>query len=307
MRAEPDPPPGLVFADLGFGASRLSGTPTRSGPYAYSGVATDPAGQSGRMIVKLLVSPAETTKPPAAPPQPPAASAPITPPPAALSQPPVASQPPAEQKIARLSPEEKGRALVDTFDGGDCFFVDSPPGETEAHRYQAVGADLAPFRRFDDAYKSEVGVEAKLTVALIAREECPAIDLIRLGTDDREARPRIELANYTVGRGKPLAGTISNLFGRRLYLLLVDNEGVAYRLDAKPQPGGDAAAFSVPLTPDANSATSMQVLLAFASLKPIPALESLRQAPLKPMIGRLIDAARGASASVAGDYFRFSN
>ena len=258
-------------------------------------------------------------EPPDASPAPPLASSPPpveSPPPVAPRSPtdqkmalhPVApAPPPSEVSPARLSPEEKGKAFVNTFDGGDCFFVDSRPGETEAHSYQAVGGDLAPFKRFDSLYKSEVGVEAKLTAALITREECPALDLIRLGADNREARPRIELANYTVGRGKPLAGTISNLSGRHLYLVLVDNEGLAYSLDARPQPGGRDATFSVPLTPNANSAGSMQVLLAFAALKPIPALESLRQAPLKPMLGRLVDAARGASASVAGDYFRFGN
>jgi hypothetical protein len=56
LRAEPDAPPGLVFADLGFGSSRLSGTPLALGSYTFDVVATDPAGQSGRMTVRLLVS-----------------------------------------------------------------------------------------------------------------------------------------------------------------------------------------------------------------------------------------------------------
>ncbi|MBV9290061.1 MAG: protein kinase, partial [Hyphomicrobiales bacterium] len=100
--------------------------------------------------------------------------------------------PPSEvSPPARLSPEEKGRAFVATFEGGDCFFVDSRPGETEAHAYQAFGSDMAPFERFDSLYKQEVGVEAKVTGAVITREECPALDLIRLGAGDRKARPSI--------------------------------------------------------------------------------------------------------------------
>ena len=129
-------------------------------------------------------------------------------------------------------------------------------------------------------------MEADLRAALITAEECPALDLIRLGTANGAAPPRVELANYSVGRGKPLAGTITNLAGRRPYLILVDNDGVASRLDVKMQPGGDGATFNVPLTPDRGSVGPMQVLLVVVSPKPIPVLETLRQARLASISAR---------------------
>jgi serine/threonine protein kinase len=288
LRAEPHEPLGLAFADLGSGSSRLSGTPTTPGPYTFDVVATEPSGLSARMGVKLLVAP-EETQPGTLMPEPSAHTAELNP----------------QQPVESLSPIEKARAFVKAFDGGDCFFIKRRVADGP-HAYQAVGREQEPFQRFDSGYKSAVGVEADLTLAPITPEQCPALDLVRLGAAGGAA-PRIELANYDIGRGKPLAGTISDLGGRRLYLVLVDNNGVARRLDAKTQPGGDAATFSVPITPRADSVGPMQVLLAIVSDAPIPALDNLRSAPLKSAAAHLVDEARRVSASVEADYFKFVN
>jgi hypothetical protein len=289
-------PEGMRFSDLGDGRGALEGAPARAGNASLQVVAANHNGRTAQMLASIAIAEPHHEDAPGH------QAAPLRPP----ARPPAPVNPPPQSETGS-SPDEKTRAFINAFDGGDCFFVDSLRGGP-AHAYQAVGDELAPFHRFDSAYASEFGVKADLTVALIARDQCPALDLIRLGGGARDARPRIELDNYTVTRGKPLTGKVSNLSGRRLYLVLVDNEGAAYKLDARQQPGSDEATFSIPLTPDANSVGSMQVLLALASSKPIPALDSLRQAaPLKPMIARLLDAAREASASVEGDYFRLSN
>ena len=155
------------------------------------------------------------------------------------------------------------------------------------------------------AYTSEVGAEPQLSLRLITPPQCPAIDLIRLGTAAGAAAPRIELANYTVGKGKPLAGTIANLGGRSLVLVLVGDDGLAYRLEAKPSPERDAATFDVPLTPDASSIGPMQILLAIVSAKPIPALESFRSGPLNTIAPQLVGEARSGAVAVGADFFKF--
>jgi serine/threonine-protein kinase len=208
---------------------------------------------------------------------------------------------------APTSPEEKAKAFIASFDGGECFLIEPLPGATKPHEYQAVGRAIEPFRRFDSAYRREVGVEADLTVAPITAEQCPALDLIRLAPSDGRQPPRLRLQNYEVGQGQPLLGTISGLQGRRLYLILVDNDGLVHRLETKADPSGDSATFSVPLTADASSIGPMQMLLAIASYKPIPALDTLHSANLKLIGSRLVDDARRASASVEADYFKFVN
>ena len=175
---------------------------------------------------------------------------------------------------APASPEDKAKAFIASFDGGECFLIEPLPGATNPHEYQAVGRTIEPFRRFNSAYKREVGVEANLTLAPITAEQCPALDLVRLAAPDGRQAPRLRLQNYEVGPGQPLRGTISGLERRRIYLVLVDNDGLAHRLETKVDASGDSATFSVPLTADASSIGPMQMLLAIVSDKPIPALEN---------------------------------
>jgi serine/threonine protein kinase len=284
--------------------------------------------------------PAQMPSPPAAPsqsigmqvstppPSPPTVQAP-TPAPVEHHAAPVAqSPPPAQQTVARVepsppqptslapsgngpspaapaSPEEKAKAFVANFNGGDCFLIEPLPGATKPHEYQAVGREIEPFRRFDLAYKQEIGVEADLTVAPISAAQCPALDLVRLSAPDGQHRVRLTLKNYEVGLGKPLLGTISNLEGHHLYLVLVDNDGVVHKLDTKVEAAGNSATFSVPLTPDANSVGPMQMLLAIASDKAIPIFDTLHSESLKFIASGLVDDVRAASASVEADYFKF--
>ncbi|HEY1885176.1 MAG TPA: protein kinase, partial [Roseiarcus sp.] len=176
--------------------------------------------------------------------------------------------------VAPASPEDKAKAFIASFDGGECFLIEPLPGATKPHEYQAVGRPIEPFRRFDSAYKRELGVEANLTMAPITAEQCPALDLVRLAAPDGRPPPRLRLQNYEVEPGQPLLGTISGLERRRVYLVLVDNDGLAHRLETKVDANGDSASFSVPLTADASSIGPMQMLLAIVSDKPIPALDT---------------------------------
>jgi eukaryotic-like serine/threonine-protein kinase len=152
------------------------------------------------------------------------------------------------QPVALASPEDKAKAFIASFDGGECFLIKPLPGATKPHEYQAVGRTIEPFLRFDSACKREVGAEANLTMAPITAEQCPALDLVRLAAG-RATAARLRLRNYEVGPGQPFLGTISGLERRPLYLILVDNDGLARRLEAKVDPSHDSAAFSVPLTP----------------------------------------------------------
>jgi len=247
--------------------------------------------------------PASTVEKPASPA--PNVDAMAAPQPPAGDNGPVARLEPPPSPSVPLSPVERGRAFVAAFDGGDCFLVKPRPGAIRAHAYQAFGRDLEPFQRFDSAYKSEVGVDADLRGAKITADQCPALDLIRLGAE--RGSPLIELDQYDIGRGKPLAGTISNLNGRRLYLVLVDNDGVIHRLDVKTQQGGGAATFSIRAAPRGDSIGPMQMLLAIASESPISTLETLRPTSLKSIAPLLVDEARRSSASVEADYFKFVN
>ncbi len=281
LRADPAPPAGLVFADLGSGYGQISGKPATAGSYAFDVVATNAAGLAGRMSVKLNVAPApaNVTAKAETPPAPP-------------------ETPPTPDRAA---------AFVQGFDGGDCFLVKALPSAAGGHAYLGVGDQLGPFERFEESFRKEVGAEPQLSLRLIAPPECAALDVLRAASSDASSAPRITLSNYRVGRNKPLSGTVANLGGRRLYLVLVDNQGKAYRIDAKLQSGGDTALFSVPLIPDAGSIGPIQLVLAVTSAKPILALESFRSGDLKGITPALAEEAKTGAATVVADYFTFVN
>ena len=270
LRADPPPPAGLAFADLGSGHSQISGKPTTAGSFAFDVVATTGAGLAGRMAVKLNVAPA----------------------------------PPSPEDL-------KAAAFIRGYDGGDCFLVKPLPGGGGQDRaYLSVGDELAPFVRFEDAFRKAVGVDPKMAQRppiVIVPPECAALDLIRLGDADASSAPRVTLADYRVGRNRPLAGTVANLRGRRLYLMRVDNQGRAYRIDATTRPGGDSATFSLPLPRDAGSVGPAQLVLALTSDKPIAALDNFRSGELKALAPAIVEQAKPAAAAVGADFFMFVN
>ena len=271
LRAEPPPPAGLAFADLGSGQSQISGKPATAGSFAFNVVATTAAGLAGRMAVKLDVSPAKFEPSPA---------------------------------------DLKAAAFIRDYDGGDCFLVKPLPGAVGQDRaYLSVGDQLAPFVRFEDAFRKAVGADPKLSLRpiMIMPPECAALDLIRLGDVSASSAPRVTLADYRVGRNRPLMGTVANLGGRRLYLMRVDNEGKAYRIEAAPKPGGDSATFSLPLPRDAGPVGPVQLVLAMTSDKPIAALDNFRSGDLKALAPALVGQAKTAAAAVGADFFMFVN
>ena len=328
-------PDGLLFKDLGGGRSEVDGAPSRAGSSTVQVVAVNRKGLSAQMAATIVIVDKASTAAPAAPPSvtPTPASTP-TPTPTHVSTPtansstvstpvPAPALTPAPVLTPALTPTEavapppatvappaaastadRASAYIAGFDGGPCFLVRLLPGASDARVLQGVGVDLAPFKRFDAGYRSEVGVEAQLGLRLITAPECPALDMIRLGVANGAVTPHIELANYDVGPGKPLAGTVSNLAGRHLALLLVDNDGVAHRLETKALPGGDSATFSTPLVADAASIGPLQIVLAIVSSKPIAALDDLRSTPVKDLAARLTGDARAASTSVEAEFFK---
>jgi serine/threonine-protein kinase len=285
LHAEPNPPEGLTFADLGSGFGQISGKPSKAGQYSFEIVARNQAGATAHMTTRIAVAPA----------------------PAQVAAPVVVAPAPApapKQAVAAIPPADKALSFMRDFDGGSCFLARPLGAASDSIAIQGIGSDKATFERFYVDFIKEIGVEPALTVRLIGAAECPAIDLIRAGGADRASAPKIDLAGYDVGRGKPLAGTVVNLAGRHLDLLLVSSDGQVYRLDARVQPDGETAAFSVPITPDAASIEALQLLLAIASPRPSPALEGFKAGAASDILPRLRSQLPDAAATLDVEFFK---
>lgn len=288
LRAEPGLPEGLVLADLGHGFGRISGAPQKPGQYSFSIVASDAGGATARMAAQLAVAAA-----------PPAAPAPARPEP----------QPPPATQVAEAvnPPADKAAAYLRAFDGGPCFLTRTIGASGSRPTILGVGADRAAFERFYSGYKSEVGVEPNLMVRLIARSQCPAVALIGAGAKDEAQTPKIELASYDVGRNRPLAGSVSNLAGRSLALLVVSTDGQVHRIEARPTAGGDSATFSVPIVADEVPKDVAQVIIAIVSPKPLASLAEFKSGAAGAVLPRVQSELATQGGALDTEFFKFVN
>jgi serine/threonine-protein kinase len=295
LRAEPNPPDGLTFADLGSGFGQISGKPDKPGRYSFEIVAHNAAGDA-RMTMRIAIAPPPASN--AAAGAAPAVMAPSQPAPSSTP----ASSPNAV--VASLTPADKASSFLRDFDGGSCFLARMLGSGANSPAIQGIGSDKATFERFYVDFIKNTGVEPALNVRLIGAAECPALDLIRDRGADRASAPKIELASYDVGAGKPLAGTVVNLAGRHLDLLLVSSDGQLYRIETRVQPDGQSATFSIPITPDAAAVDALQLLLAIASSRPAPSLEGFRGGATAQVLPQLRGQLADASATLDVEFFK---
>jgi Putative Ig domain len=298
LRAEPGLPEGLVLADLGSGFGKISGKPSRPGQYSFDIVASDPSGAMARMTTRIAIAE------PQAPDQPTGTESP----PVVLNAAPGTTQPPATNlALAANTPAEKAAGFIRDFDGGACFLARPLGVNGSTPIVLGVGSDKNTFERFYQGLTRTVGMEPTLTVRLIAVAQCPALGLIgATPLGDAEA-PKIELTGYDVGRNKPLAGTVSNLAGRNLTLLLVGSDGQVHRIETHPRADGASATFSAPMTGDAGSLNVMQVVVAIVSQKPLPSLAEFKSGAAAEILPRVQGDLTAAGGLLGTEFFKFVN
>ncbi len=269
LRAEPDPPEGLTFADAGGGLSLVSGAPKRPGKFSFDVAASDGNGPGGRMTVSLTVAPAAL---------------------------PIPS--PTVDLVA------KARAFVAGNGGGPCFFARLGAGG-EPNAVEAVAADPAAFSRFDAAFQREVGVAAKVVAQQILPTQCPVVDLLKLSADGSATAPHIELSSPIVGPGNPLAGRVTGLAHRPLQMVVLLDDGGVFLLPSAAASDGASASFDTPASADANSAGKPQVLVAVVSDAPLTAFQR-PAAKADGLVQALRGEWKGAGAAADAAYFELT-
>jgi hypothetical protein len=248
LRADPNPPDGLALVDLGSGVGKIAGKPKQAGAFSFDVLAGHPEGPTGRMTVKMAIAPRLSA-------------------PTALS--------------------DKQGLFLARYEGGSCFLARAP-NSADPMALQGLSADASAFPRFGAAYRRELGVDPKLTQQLIDGPECAVLDILRLAATGAVPPPRVELKSTEVGRGRPLAGTVSGLAGRVLKLIAVEDDGSADLIGDTIASGGGSAEFSVDLTVDAEDVGHTLAVLAIVSDKPFSALNQTRLGKANELMPKLI-------------------
>ena len=280
LHAEPNPPDGLSFVDLGSGFGQISGKPTTAGSFVFDVIAINQAGASARMTARLTIANPAT---------------------------PVETPTPTPMKTAPPTIAEKARLFVKSFDGGACFLARPVGAAGDMLTLELIGSDRATMQKFNDSFVREVGVDPALTARPIAPAACPAIDLIRASAGSGDA-PKIDLSAFDIGKNKPLSGSVSNLSGRHLDLLVVTNDGLVHRLDTKPQAGGGSVTFVQPMSAtDAGSLAALQIVIAISATRQPPSLDGFKNGAASDILPRLRAELGDAAGATDFEFFRLVN
>jgi serine/threonine-protein kinase len=118
--------------------------------------------------------------------------------------------------------------------------------------------------------------------------------------------PRLNLSATSVRSGEILRGDLSTETGRHVDLILVTDEGAVHNVSALLKPGANGSNFSMGLQRAGAPGARPQLLLAFASPKPLATLKDARGLPATDLFGRLMNeiAQEGQAVAVAARYFK---
>ncbi len=191
--------------------------------------------------------------------------------------------------------------VIAGFPGGQCFhavpasFGGRPPLITS---YAATDATL-------DAFESHIKSSNMGAVELQRRSiqslQCAAIEFAHRTAMPLQTAFSIELEQSLVSDGGEVSGRISGLSATWLYLLLVDDEGMAQDVSryAAASPGG--AVLNIPVHVKGQGKVKPQLLLAIASNKSLTLLDGMKPqslAAILPLVKGEIAASK-ASLEVA--------
>ena len=142
---------------------------------------------------------------------------------------------------------------------------------------------LAPFEKFDGAFKQVAGFEADIGVRLVTLPQCPAINFLRQVRGNNGSAPILGVSTF----GQNLTGTIKNRANAQIELLLVNPTGTVQNLTSTLK-GDDPKSFEMGFTSPGNPNSDPLLLIAIATSKPLEALRPGGTIAAKDFFGRLV-------------------
>jgi serine/threonine protein kinase len=231
--------------------------------------------------------------------------------------PPVASadKPQAELKEKPGSPAapqpgtiavEKIRGFVESYDGGNCFFLTPVAIGEHAALIDGLGSSDRPFMAFDAAFQRAIGFDPDIRVLQVTEQQCPAIAFLSQLRGGSARPPRLDIDQETLRNGEVLKGMVDRFGTRDVDLILVSDAGNVQNVSSLLKPGTDAKTFNVGMRRTEGAAGRQpQLLIAVTSPSPVDALRLGQPADAEQFFPRVLsDASRsGSSLSAVARYF----
>lgn len=139
-------------------------------------------------------------------------------------------------------PQDGIARYVSNYDAGDCTWIRPMQLGPRSAKLEAFGAEVPPFVEFDEAFARSLGFEADIGLRLVKDAQCPAIEFVRQ-LKAAGAKPlQLTIDSDTIRSGYALTGTVNGLHGRELAVLVINENGRVYPIDAVAKLEEDEAA-----------------------------------------------------------------
>jgi serine/threonine-protein kinase len=196
--------------------------------------------------------------------------------------------------------------FIARYEGGDCFFIRPVAVSANAAQIEGYGASIALFQTLDSAFKSSNGFEADIGVRQVTPAQCPAVTFLSRQRFAGTRAPRLDLAKTNVHSGEILRGEVAAEPGRHVDLMLVTDEGAVHNVTALLKRAANGSSFSMGLQRSGAPGARPQLLLAFASSRPLATLQGASGAPASQLFAGLAAeiAQSGQPVAVTARYFK---
>jgi eukaryotic-like serine/threonine-protein kinase len=210
-----------------------------------------------------------------------------------------------------LSPRLSEREFLNTYDGGDCFFItpERLSDDPAPRKVDALGSEEAPFTRLSDEFKGRFGSEVDIGLHLISPKQCPAVNFLFRARNQPGAAPRLDIDIDTAPRlaqdAPQLSGIVAEFGERVVEVLLIPEDGYVLSATKRLKPASNGKTFTVKLGNPKTGAKQPLLVFAIASSKPLEALNLPPDARAEEVFPRLLTEAsqRSLAFNVRAKYF----
>jgi eukaryotic-like serine/threonine-protein kinase len=170
-------------------------------------------------------------------------------------------------------PVERIRQFVNSYDGGDCFFV-APVTVAEGNAtLEGYGRSATPFAVLDFEFKRSNGFEASVGYHMVTPPQCAAISFVGRLRNQRGPTPRLDVSAGNLRSNGYVSGFVSDFGNRNVELLMVDHEGIVLSLTSLLKGDGDPRSFTINLKRGDAGPPKLQLLFALVTSKPLESLK----------------------------------
>ncbi len=196
--------------------------------------------------------------------------------------------------------------FVNSYEGGDCFFVTPVVVAENQATLEGYGSSVVPFEVLDYEFKRANGFEASIGLHQVTRRQCAAVSFLSRLRNQPGTVPRLDIGAVSLKSGGTLTGTVKEFGNRNVHLLLISDDGLVHDLTGMLKVSGDARSFSLRMERTDAGPPQPQVVIAVVSNKPLEALKLPQPAGAEAVFGAALAEAlkSGQALNVSARYFK---